>query len=368
MIAASGERHQAPHRRRFGAQARLRGALRHLLVATLTAALASALTVGAAGGAHLADQCAGQSLEDNQPRIAELRVQVMPEFDDPRVLVIVQGRLDISEDGLPIELTLPVPRGAQINQMAIMNTSTGAIESQPFDAKPDPDSEQWTLVTYKLSSAHFFYEYYYAPFSLSNPERHFAFDFPTPYTVDRLKIEVQQPLEATDFSLTPPATLAQVDEAMGFTYHLFEIGHLGAGETAGVDIAYRKETADPSITREELPSSQMQGGAAGPVGSDATTGPGGEGQGLWVGLGVVALVGAGAAAWTWTREASASRGRPQPRPVPPQRAAPQTEVNSGGRADRSEHSTHYCTDCGARLRAQARFCHVCGSCVDVESI
>jgi hypothetical protein len=370
MIAVYRKLRRAPRHHGFRPRSRSRGALQRLIAGSLTAALAIALTVGAAAGAatHVAGQGAGQSQEDNQPAIAELRVQVMPEFDDPRVLVIVQGRLDISQDGLPVELTLPVPRGAQINQMAIMNSTSGAIESQPFDAEPEPGNEQWTLVTYELSSAHFFYEYYYAPFLAGNPERHFVFDFPTPYAVDGLKIEVQQPLEATDFSLTPPATLARVDEAMGFTYHLYEIGALGAGETISIDIAYRKETAEPSITREELMGSQVQGGADGPAGIDAAPVSGGENEGLWVGLGVVGLFGAGAAIWTWTKKDSPSREHAKPHRVSPRRATPQPEVTGGESNNGVEHSTLYCTDCGARLRAQARFCHVCGSRVAGESI
>ena len=42
--------------------------------------------------------------------IQQLRVQVMPEFDDPRVLVIVQGRLNVTEAELPVTLTVAVPR------------------------------------------------------------------------------------------------------------------------------------------------------------------------------------------------------------------------------------------------------------------
>ena len=45
-------------------------------------------------------------------RIQQMRVQVMPEFDDPRVLVIVQGRLAVSPDDLPVMITFrPSPAG-----------------------------------------------------------------------------------------------------------------------------------------------------------------------------------------------------------------------------------------------------------------
>jgi len=301
------------------------------------------------------------------PTISELRVQVMPEFDDPRVLAIIQGRLDIAADELPVTLTVPVPRGAQINQMAVMNTSAGAIESQPFDAVPDPEDEAWTLVTYEIDSAHFFYEYYYAPFTLANPDRRFTYTFATPYDVKGLQIEMQQPLAASDFTLSPPAVMATQDETLGFTYHLYEYEKLSAGSQAEITVAYRKTTDEPSVTREQLAGAGMPAGGVEET-SPATQGPS---SAIWGSLiGLAALGAVGAVVFLWLRS---GRGPGEASPV---RANVQAagDRRSGdakvfGAALKTgddgsaiaEGATAFCTACGTRLRGDAHFCHNCGS-------
>lgn len=290
------------------------------------------------------------------PDILQLRVQVLPEFDDPRILVILQGRLDVQPEDLPLALTFAVPRGAQINQMAAMNTETGTIESRDFDAIPDADDDRWTLVTYTVDSAHIFYEYYYTAFAAGEPDRAFTFTLPATYDINSLQVEIQQPLKAEGFSLEPEPVIARSDETLGFTYHLFDFGAVKATEEVAVAIAYRKTDPAPSVTKEDL----MVAGDAGemPVQSGAAVAQGGGDPVLWGALGVVGL--AGAAAFGWHRK---SRRVTTIGEIAPVRSS--TYSATKGQRDASssgsgEASMTYCPACGAKLRVRARFCHVCG--------
>ena len=331
------------------------------------------LTTAVVGGVDIA-AAAALSQSGDDPAISELRVQVMPEFDDPRVLAIIQGRLDVAVDDLPVTLTLPVPRGAQINQMAIMNTGTGAIESQPFDAAPDPDNDDWTLVTYELNSAHFFYEYYYAPFTLADPEREFTFTFPTPYEVQGLQIEVQQPLEATDFTLVPPAVLASSDENLGFTYHLYEFSSLAADDEVEVTITYRKTTDEPSVTREQLSGAGMPSGDGDETASPAADNDNAAVYGTLLGLGVLGAIGVVVFLWMRSdRDPSPSgSGRATGHAASRAKAVPPTRSARGAGGNRTEGEDDadtsdevvFCTECGTKLRPDAHFCHNCGSRTD----
>ena len=96
-------------------------------------------------------------------RIQQMRVQVMPEFDDPRVLVIVQGRLAAGANDFPVTITFRLPQGAQINQMATVNMQSAGTTLMPYETQADPADARWQLVSYSLDGAHFFYEYYYDP-------------------------------------------------------------------------------------------------------------------------------------------------------------------------------------------------------------
>ena len=70
-------------------------------------------------------------------RIQQMRVQVMPEFDDPRVLVMVQGRVSAVE-GFPVKVTFCVPAGAQINQMATVNMESAGTTMAAYETQADP--------------------------------------------------------------------------------------------------------------------------------------------------------------------------------------------------------------------------------------
>lgn len=269
-------------------------------------------------------------------RVQRLRVQIMPEFDDPRVLVVAQGRLGLDDAELPIEVTFRVPRGAQINQMASMDMSTGATASRTFETMPDPDDARWSLVTYVLDDAHFFYEYYYDPIE-GETDKHFSFTFSSVQAVDDLALEVQQPLAATGFEMTPVPTTTRTDQSMGFTYHRVDVGALAAGDETSVDVSYTKTDPAPSVSREQMAAMQNADVAATAAGGPKNAVP------LWAyalfGGATVAVVGG----FIWYN------GRPAGASLP---SSPPPE-------DRL-----FCTQCGAALKDQAVFCHVCGASID----
>jgi hypothetical protein len=135
-------------------------------------------------------------------RIQQMRVQVMPEFDDPRVLVIVQGRLNAAESTFPRPVTFLLPADAQINQMASMDVTTGQTNPLAYETLPYPADPRWTAVTYTLDNAHFFYEFYYDPLQ-GETDKQFTYAQATPLPIDDLLVELQEPRTAVDFTLEP---------------------------------------------------------------------------------------------------------------------------------------------------------------------
>jgi hypothetical protein len=274
----------------------------------------------------------------------------MPEFDDPRILLIVQGRLAASDTTFPLPITFRVPRGAQINQMAVMDVSTGATTSQPFDAQPDPDDSRWSLVTYTLDNAHFFYEYYYNPLD-GETDKQFTYEFGSLQPINDLLIEIQQPLAATDFALEPSPTVARFDEGFGFTYHQFSIGSLAADDEIRIDVNYTKTDPEPSLSREQVMG--MQGSETPPEMPPATETSQAMGSAvptwLLVLLGAVVLIIGGVFIWNRTQLGSTSSAAVAPR------------VSAPSKVSQAESVPGFCAQCGATLKMDAHFCHVCGT-------
>lgn len=273
-----------------------------------------------------------------EPQIQQLRIQVMPEFDDPRVLVIVQGRMSGT---FPQSTTFLLPAGAQINQMATIDVTTGQTMPQEYTTLPDVTDPRWTRVTYELDGAHFFYEFYYNPLN-NESDKQFSYFFKSLLPVADLQVEVQEPLKANNFALAPAAVTTRVDGQFGFTYHQFQLGSLPAGQDVTIEVSYTKTDSSPSVSREQLMgvSSGMAEEVSG-VETAVSPSPSSLSSLVMAGLvGVVAVAIIGR--FFWLRRSVA------PTPV---------------LAGISPHA-NFCSHCGSALKAQAQFCHACGSQVE----
>jgi hypothetical protein len=306
---------------------------RLLLYSALTWILAGLLVIPVPTAAQDAN-------DDTALPIQRLHIQVMPEFDDPRVLVIVQGKLALSDEALPRDVTFRVPRGAQINQMASLDMVNGLTQAHPYHTQPDPAHETWTLVTYTVENAHFFYEYYYNPLDEAL-EKTFTFTLQPFNTVEDVQIEVQQPHRATDFEIDREPTAIRRDDALGFTYYRFNLGAMAQGEATTLRVRYTKRDPNPSLSQEELMAMQMEMGnpsqEEGPTAPPAamTTPMRTSVSPLLLGVLVLGIVGG----LLWY-------GRRTPRNP----SVSQTAKPAG-----------YCPQCGVALKPGARFCHGCGA-------
>lgn len=288
---------------------------------------------------------------DSQPAIQQMRIQIMPEYDDPRVLVIAQGRLDVPGGVYNGPVTFRIPAGAQINQMAVMDLDLGGPQFQPFDTKPDPTDPAWQLVTYTLTNPHFFYEYYY-DLPGSGSQKQFTFSLNSLDDITVLSMEVQQPLKAESFSVEPATATSRSDTA-GFTYWQLPDQSVTGGQQIDLLVRYTKSDPNPSVARQTDGAVQMSGevGTAVPEAEQSST--------SFIGLTIigVALV----IIFGFIR----FRIRPSQEPVPaavapasqePIRPAPLSAITEPTQAPRAK----FCTQCGQGISPDARFCPYCG--------
>ena len=280
----------------------------------------------------------GVSIEAQDPagelRIQELKVQVLPEFDDPRTLVVVQGRLAADSADFPQAVTFRVPSAAQINQMAVMDLTAGGVVAQEYDRQIDPEAPEWALVSYTLDNAHFFYEYYLgAPQEQASKAIDIILQSLQP--IDHLLVEVAEPAGSTGFTLEPAATANRLDSSLGLTYHQIDLGEVAADEPVAIDFRYVRQGVPSGVTVMGNPDETL---AAMVAPRAATVGN----LWLWLSMPVgaaVVLVGI----WSVQRR---------------------YKVQRAGARNMGEEAAVYCRGCGAHLRAGAQFCHQCGAKAD----
>ncbi len=275
------------------------------------------------------------------PAIATLAVDIWPEHDDPRVLVIYRGTL-AADATLPQTLTFAIPPSGQVNAAAY-RTDDGQLLSTPHEYRQEADR---LLVTFTIPARGFQFEYYVDGIT-GLPQRTFALDLAFPFAVENLKVSVEQPLRSSAFILTPPAG-GTTAAAGGFTHHVYDLGRLPVGKVWRVRATYRKEDANPSVARAvQIPE----------PGASAQAAPG---RPLWrwivggavvvLGLGGVALIGYRRRRWPFASgRATPTRQHPA-RQHPARRETPR----------RDSPDRIYCSRCGARARPRDRFCSRCG--------
>lgn len=281
---------------------------------------------------------AQEPLPPGDLRIQQLSVQVMPEFDDPRVLVIVQGRLDADNLTFPATVTFRLPSDAQINQMASVNMATAGSSMQPYNALPDPADSRWLLVSYSLDGPHFFYEFYYDPIA-GSLDKEFTFTLSSYHPVEQASVEIQQPKAAEQFRTLPAASSSRLDQNLRLYYHRVEVGALDAGQELSISVSYHKSDPDPSLSWEQVMALQqgLQPPDAATTTDTATPPSFPIPTEILVFLAGAALLLAGAFAGYRLRLADAHP------------------------AEAGDPSNHFCRFCGTALKAAAHFCHHCGA-------
>jgi hypothetical protein len=280
--------------------------------------------------------------------ILQLRLQVMPEFDDPRVLVIGQGRL-AGDAGASWAISFWIPEDAQVNLVTGMHSTEAQLVSQPFTLQPDPDRPGYSLLSTEFDSPHFFYEYYYPGLEgePGNPHaKSLEFVFSSPNPVENLSLELQQPRGASNFASQPPSASTRHDERHGLSYHQVEAGILTAGQPYSVQVSYTRSDPNPSIVQEDIKESLTMSAIA-PLGKNDAgllSGLGAKRDWVWV----VMLLTLGMAI---ILAAFLQRCHREPGKVIQTRA----NINVG-----------FCPSCGQAQRPGALYCYRCGSRLENE--
>lgn len=266
--------------------------------------------------------------------IATLSVDIWPEHDDPRVLIIYRGTLS-ADAPLPYPLAFAIPAGAQVHAAAYRRN--GQLFAAQYQTSRDGNQAR---VAFLVPVRDFQFEYY-ADIISGQPQRAFAVGLVFPLPAESLQVSVEQPLRSSDFALTPAST--RTATGGGFTYYLYTEERWPAGKVWSIRGAYRKEDNNPSLPRAAAPPAA----APAPV-------TGGGGPLLWLLPAVIgiALGVAGTVTVMYVRRPRAARRAP---------AAPASRRrDSPARRGQEGSETRYCANCGARAGPRDRFCSHCG--------
>lgn len=267
--------------------------------------------------------------------IDKVLVQLLPEYDQPSMLVIYDFSL-ASTTTLPAQLAFRIPADATLH--AVAKDEGGALINVPYDA---PVSQgEWTTVSFSVTDLSTYHIEYYAPLTMQETERHYTYKWPGDYAVGQFTLKLQEPSGARDL-ITDPVLTDVVTGADNLAYRGTTLADVPAGEPLLMTVKYQKDSDSLTVSSMQVqPSGSLNESKAIPF-SFADALP-------WIlgTLGVVLI--AGGIIYFWRS------GRTQTSGFRKRHAS-----RSHDSEDKS--SSIYCTQCGKRAQPGDRFCRACGT-------
>ncbi len=273
----------------------------------------------------------GTVLAQEAPRLQTLNISLWPEYDDPRVLVIMSGTLAQANQ----QVRVPLPPGSELNAVAYASE-----EGQLLTADWTPETRQGqTYIIISVPTQQFHLEYYLDAVS-SGEKTVVRVRIPVPQArIAQATLTVQQPRNTTDFVADPPLGNPEpgFDNLM---YASRDLGPLSPGDIIEQEVRYTRLVPGLSTTPRAITT---------PVPSaDDRTPPSRNWRLVTIGIAIV-LVMAVLVVWWLRRQSMAvetppvSKGRKRKRPV--------------------ETTTlpKYCPNCGHPFGPNDRYCAMCGT-------
>jgi hypothetical protein len=272
-----------------------------------------------------------------EPRsFGTVKVWVYPEYDDPRVLTMIEGK--IAGAAPPATVRFLVPFNAEMYSAGSMDAQ-GRYSGGP-PARKNSTVTGWDEISYDVSSYTFRVEYYDAVIK-GVGDKTIAYEFRTLYRISDLSIIIQEPLRSSNFTVTPKADSKGNEQ--GFAVHLYNFKDVGPEKVTRFSIAYTKSDPHPSIIQN--PQTSPSAPAPAPTAENPMAN-------LLISGVFIGLIGLAVAVYMGLRSfrqqpARAKGRRPEPSHPPSGRPSPK-----------------FCPQCGQKLERRTRFCTKCGANLD----
>ncbi len=272
--------------------------------------------------------------------LERLDIDLWPDYDQPSVLVIMSGMLP-ADAPLPASVTLPLPGEASLNAVARVSSDNRLMADISYD---ESVPGQLTLTTPEQR----FRVEYYLPYEADGNDRSFVFDWRADMTVFELIMSVQQPVLASDVTLTPAAAGVS-NRPDGLQYHDLTAQSIPEGERFTLEGAYT--LARPGLSVDFLETQQPgQIDPSPPIAPSVSSGSAAAAFNWPVLLAAMgAVLAIGAIAWFALRGRRSSGRVAKPRPIRRPKARP-----TSGQAK-------FCHECGRPASPGDRFCSNCGT-------
>jgi hypothetical protein len=271
---------------------------------------------------------------DEPTGFKNVQLWLYPEYDDPRLLVMLEGKIVGVEP--PTKVRFLVPYDAEMYSAGSMDAQ-GQYSGGP-PARQASTIAGWDEISYELKTETFRVEYY-APHIIENPNKSIEYEFRSLFPISGLSVVVQQPLQSSNFTVQPTGKLT-VDQFnnIRFNAYQYQFDSIMADTPLNFQISYSKTDMRTSI--------EIQAAGSVPENNDSL--PSSTVMLILVIVPLVVLV-TGIFLVLIFRQKSSPRRRNKVRTSPAPKASKQ-----------KRHPNRVCEECGASIPRTFRYCPHCG--------
>ena len=180
--------------------------------------------------------------------IGRMRVSIWPEYDDRSILAIYDGKLH-GASSFPLKTSFLLPKGVVINDACSLS-----FEGQHFcQLYKTIDRGAFAEVRLLLPYPNFYLSFHTPQIDTEAERRELDYRIKTNHTIKTLNVDIQQPLRATEFTISPPANAAtsqaegKLSMIRGFTHFGYTLADISEGQESTFKIAYLKTDPNPSV-------------------------------------------------------------------------------------------------------------------------
>jgi len=206
--------------------------------------------------------------ESGSLKATNFQVDVKPEYDDPRTLVIYQGDFinpgtdTIKKDTL---ISFIIPKGAEVG-MACEITAQGGHDCQPYTTQDLGDNKvklSWKITKDIAPNQKYpaYLEFYYDNGS-SAPNKTFNYIFFPTDDIDNLDLNIVAPKNASNFVTTPAASVTGKD-SKGLDRFSFNYKNQTPKDNVAVKVDYTKPDNIPSFDKPQIGDNNPQSASPG---------------------------------------------------------------------------------------------------------
>jgi len=180
--------------------------------------------------------------------IGRMKVAVMPEYDDPSVLAVYDGKFeDVSS--YPIKTSFLIPKGSVISDACSLSH-----EGQHFcQLYRTVNRGAFDEVSLLLPYPNFYLSFHTPRFAAKVEKKEFDYLIKANHPIKTLEVDIQQPLRSSAFNISPPGNAAisenggTISVLKGFNHFTYKLERVSKDQENAFRISYIKSDPNPSV-------------------------------------------------------------------------------------------------------------------------